>query len=137
MAPDTEKKLILVVDDEPDERSYLTTLFEDNGYATAAAVDGNEASGKVKESKPDLITLDISMPEKSGIKFYRELREDAELSSIPVIVVTGVAGMGRNPDDFERFLASRKHLAPPDGFIPKPVDRDSLLASIYKLLFKS
>jgi CheY-like chemotaxis protein len=134
MAPDTEKKLILVVDDEPDERSYLATLFEDNGYATASADDGNEALAKVKENKPDLITLDISMPEKSGIKFYRELKEDPELSGIPVVVVTGVAGMGRRPEDFERFLASRKHLAPPDGFIAKPVDRDQLLESIGQLL---
>jgi CheY-like chemotaxis protein len=134
MTPDAEKKLILVVDDEPDERSYLTTLFEDNGYATASANDGNEALALVKGNKPDLITLDISMPEKSGIKFYRELKEDAELSNIPVVVVTGVTGMGRNPEDFERFLASRKSIPVPDGFQPKPVEREELLGKVSQLL---
>lgn len=130
----TDKKLILVVEDKPDEASYLTTLFEDNGYATATASDGNQAMAKINKAKPDLITLDMSMPEKSGVKFYRELRETPELADIPVLVVTGVTGFGGKSEDFERFLASRKQVPPPEGFVSKPIDRDQLLDRVSKLL---
>jgi CheY-like chemotaxis protein len=134
MTVNTDKKLILVVEDEPDEASYLTALFEDNGYATATAPDGSQAMARARKRKPDLITLDMSMPEKSGVKLYRELREDPELASVPVLVVTGVAGHGRKAEDFEKFLSSRKEVPPPEGFVAKPIDRNKLLESVSRLL---
>ena len=126
------KKRILVVDDEPDVVTYLTTLLQDNGYMTDSARDGNQAMDQVKQNKPDLITLDISMPEKSGIKFYRELRGDPELSSIPVVVVTAVTGYGGKPEEFQKFLETRKQIPPPDGFVAKPIEQDELLSIIKK-----
>ena len=134
MAADAGKKLILVVDDEPDAVTYLTTLFQDNGYATESAKDGNEGMAKIKENRPDLITLDMSMPEKSGVKLYRELKESPDLANIPVLVITGVTGYGGKSEDFEKFLCSRKQIPPPEGFIGKPFDRDKLLAGIKQLL---
>ncbi|MFH1742496.1 MAG: response regulator [bacterium] len=134
MSPDVGKKLILVVDDEPDAVTYLTTLFQDHGYATQSAKDGNEGMAKIQQKKPDLVTLDISMPEKSGIKLYREIKENPKLADIPVLVITGVTGYGGSPDDFEKFLSSRKHVPPPEGFIGKPFDRDQLLENIKQLL---
>jgi len=129
-----ETKTILVIDDEPDERTYLAVLLEDNGYATDMAKDGNEGMDRVKANPPALITLDITMPEKSGVKFYREIREDAELSRIPIVVVTGVTGLGGKPEEFHKFLSSRKQTPPPDGFVPKPVDVRLLLDTIDGLL---
>ena len=134
MADDSTKKLILVVDDEPDEVSYLTTLFEDSGYDTASAGDGNQALAEIGKRIPDLITLDMSMPEKSGIKLYRELKENIEFSKVPVLVITGVAGFGRSSEDFESFLSTRKQIPPPEGFIAKPIDRDKLLENVKELL---
>ena len=134
MASDREKKLILVVDDEPDEVSYLTTLLEDNGYSTKSAGNGSMAMDIIKDSKPDLITLDISMPEKSGIKLYRELKDAAEYSNIPILVITGVTGFGGKSEDFQKFLSSRRQVPPPDGFIAKPIDRDELIDCASKLL---
>jgi CheY-like chemotaxis protein len=134
MTSDTEKKLVLVVDDEPDENSYLTTLLEDNGYKTASASNGNKAMDILKQTKPDLITLDMSMPEKSGVKLFREIRENPDLSAIPVLVVTGVTGHGGKSEDFEKFLSTRKNMAPPEGFIPKPIDQEALLKKIAELL---
>ena len=64
-----KKRKILVLDDEPDVVTYLVSLFEDNDYIVVSAVDGKEGMEKVTTEKPDLITLDISMPEKSGIRF--------------------------------------------------------------------
>ncbi|RJP72816.1 MAG: response regulator [Candidatus Abyssobacteria bacterium SURF_17] len=129
-----ETKRILVVDDEPDERLYLATLFEDNGYLADMAKDGNEALEKARAQPPDLITLDITMPEKSGVRFFREARHDPALGTIPIVVVTGVTGLGGNPEEFYRFLATRKDTRPPEGFIAKPVDQQKLLETVEKLL---
>ncbi len=128
------RKKILVLDDEPNVVAYLETLLQDNGYDTVSAGDGREGMEKVRSEKPDLITLDISMPEESGVRFYRELKEDPELAGIPVVIVTGVTGYGYNPEDFQKFISSRKRIPPPDGFIAKPIDRDELLKGVTNLL---
>ena len=128
------RKRILVLDDEPSVVTYLETLLQDNGYDTVSAGDGREGIEKVRSDKPDLITLDISMPEKSGIRFYREIKEDPDLAAIPVVVVTGVTGYGGKPEDFQKFISSRKKVPPPDAFIAKPIDQAELLGEIKKLL---
>jgi len=128
------QKRILVIDDEADERAYISVLLEDNGYDTDTARDGFDAMTKVKACPPNLITLDITMPSKSGVKFYREIREDPELKTIPVVVITGVTGLGGDPQEFHVYLATRKETPPPDGFIPKPVDQKKLIETVAKLL---
>ena len=130
----TESKKILVVDDEPNVVTYLTALLEDNGYATASAADGVEGLEKARSEKPDLITLDITMPKESGVALYRKLREDEDLKHVKVVVITAVTGYGGDPGDFERFLKTRKKVPPPDGFVSKPFDKEELLAVIAKLL---
>ncbi|MFH1540052.1 MAG: response regulator [bacterium] len=130
----TETKKILVVDDEADVRTHLTRFLQENGFQTTDAGDGVKAMEAVKKDRPDLITLDMAMPNKSGVKFYREIKEDPELSSIPVIVVTGVTGFGGKSDDFKRFLETRKQVPPPDGFVAKPVEHEELLALVNKLI---
>ena len=121
-------KLVLVVDDDPDARDFLTTVLEDNGYTTMSAKDGSEAVTLLEEQSPDLVTLDITMPEKSGVAVYRRLREDERLMDIPVIIVTGVS------DDFEQFISSRRQVPPPDGFIHKPVDPPLLMKLVGELI---
>ena len=127
-------KKILIVDDEADVCQYLTTLFRDNGYEPLTAKDGEEGIQLARNEKPDLVTLDITMPKKSGIRFYREMKEDAELKKIPIIVVTGVTGYGNDPDEFKKFLSTRKQVPPPEGFMSKPIDRDELLEMVSKQL---
>ena len=82
----------------------------------------------VKESRPDLITLDITMPESSGVRCYRELRSNEEWKSIPVVMITGVS------EKFRGFISSRRQVPPPDGYLTKPVDEKELLELIHKLL---
>jgi len=122
MAGDEGKKLILVVDDEPDVVTYISTLLEDNGYQTVSASNGIEAGAKIQEQRPDLITLDMSMPGKSGVKVYRELKESSDMNDIPVLVVTGVTGYGGKSEEFEKFLGTRRQVPPPSGFVPKPIE---------------
>ena len=128
------KKKILIVEDEPGLVTYLETLLQDNGYETVSAVDGQTAFEKLKSERPDLVTLDISIPQKSGIRFYRDLKEDPQLAGTPVIVVTAVTGYGADPDEFRKFISTRKQVPPPEGFIAKPVDREELLNLIKGLL---
>ena len=122
-----EKKKILIVDDEEDILMYLSTLLQDHGYETRMAKDGVEAWKKVEEAAPDLITLDISMPEKSGIRFYRDLKTNDRLKGIPIIIVTGVS------DDFKKFISSRHQVPAPEGFISKPIDREEILKTVERL----
>jgi CheY-like chemotaxis protein len=120
-------KTILVIDDEPDVVTYLQTLLEDSGYVVVAAKDGQDAMNKVQRSRPDLITLDITMPEKSGVRFYREMKEDDQLKDIPIIIVTGIS------EDFERFISTRKQVPPPEGYVQKPIDKAEMLELVGRL----
>ncbi len=121
----TQKK-ILIVDDEEDIRTYLSTLLGDQGYETLLARDGEEAWKQMESSSPDLITLDISMPEKSGIKFYREMKADDRRKQIPIIIVTGVSA------DFMKFISSRHQVPPPEGYLSKPINREEILELVKK-----
>jgi CheY-like chemotaxis protein len=131
-----ERKTVLVVDDEPHVVAYLEMLLQDQGYATVSAGDGREGLEKAKGNAPDLICLDITMPEESGVRMYRNLREDPELARIPVLVVTAVTGLGGDPEPVRAFLSSRKHLPPPDGFFSKPIQREKFLEKVSQLLVR-
>ena len=121
-------KTVLVVDDDPDARDYLSTVLEDHGLAVLTAQDGSEALLKVEQEAPDLISLDITMPGKSGVAVYRKLKEDDQLKSIPVIIITGIS------DDFKTFISNRRNVPPPEGYINKPVDADDFVRMVKKLL---
>lgn len=122
-----EKKTILVVEDEPDVLTFLTTLLQDNGYETMTAEDGEEALARVKEKRPDLVSLDISMPQTSGVRFYRNMKESEEWKDIPIIIVTGISS------EFERFISTRRQVPPPEGYISKPVEAKEILELVEKL----
>lgn len=128
------KKKILVIDDEENIVKYMEALLQDNGYDTVAAYNGNQGLEKARSEKPDLICLDITMPEKSGIRFYRELKEDAAIAEIPVVVVTAVTGYGGDPEPFRQFLSNRPQFPPPAEFISKPIDREVFLEVIARVL---
>jgi len=117
-------KKILIVDDESDIRVYLEVLFQENGYETATATDGDEAMPKVREFKPDLITLDIIMPRETGQKFYRKLVKDPEFSKIPVVICSGVTRYK------ELFARGHRTMPKPFNFIEKPIEKDVLLRTV-------
>ena len=127
-------KTILIVDDEPDIVSYLEMLLQDQGFDTVTAGNGNEALEVVKRVRPVLVTLDITMPEASGTRFYKEMRTDPELVDIPVIIVTAVTGLGGDKHAYERFISNRRLVPAPEGFFPKPIDREEFLEAIGELL---
>jgi len=121
-------KTVLVVDDDPDAREYLSTVLQDNGFLTITANDGVEAITALEAQVPDLVALDITMPEKSGVAVYRRLREDERLKDVPVIIVTGIS------EEFERFISTRRQVPPPEGYISKPVDADEFVRKVNDLI---
>ena len=128
------KKKILIVDDEPAIVSYLEMVLQDQGFATVSAGNGNEALEAVRKEQPDLVTLDITMPEASGTRFYKEMRTDPELSQIPVIIVTAVTGMDGDKYAYEKFISNRSLVPAPEGFFPKPIDREAFVKAVNGLL---
>lgn len=126
-----EKKTILVVDDECDVLDYLTTFFEDHGYGTLTARDGEEGMAEARARTPDLITLDITMPNESGVRMFRDLQGDPRTADIPVIIVTGISS------EFQRFIRTRKQVKPPAAYFEKPIDRDALLSAVRTALGQS
>jgi CheY-like chemotaxis protein len=128
MAEPNRSPMILVIDDEADVVGYLETLLRDAGYRTVGATDGTTGLALARERHPDLVCLDIVMPAPTGVRVYRELRDDPALAHIPVLMITGVMYQ------FKEFIHHRKRVPPPDGYIAKPFEVPDLLATIERLL---
>lgn len=122
------KRKVLVVEDEADVMAYLTALFEDNGFETLTAGDGIAGFNLAKSSRPDLITLDIAMPDQSGIRTYRQIKDDLELRPIPVIIITGIG------DSLHTYFKKVPGFSRPEGFMNKPIDPTELIQMARRLL---
>jgi two-component system, OmpR family, alkaline phosphatase synthesis response regulator PhoP len=123
-------KRILVVDDEPDYASIVQTNLESEGFEVEVAYDGNEGLAKVKANPPDVIVLDVMMPEKDGYKMCAELKKDERYEDIPVIMLTAVGDhvtSTRYSHHEGRSMAAEDYLA-------KPASSEQILASVRRLL---
>ncbi|MEJ2726254.1 MAG: response regulator [Deltaproteobacteria bacterium] len=135
-------KKILIVDDEPDSVSFISSILEDNGYDSISSRTGVGGMELARKEKPDLILLDLIMPEKGGIRMFQELKRDTRLSRIPVIVVTGMSRI--TGVDFRNVIRKQEGeageessdtiLGTPDGFVEKPVDPSELVKAIEDIL---
>ncbi len=119
-------RTVLVVDDEEDARTFIATVLEDAGARIVHAADGDEALAVARRERPDLITLDLSMPGKDGVEAFTELRRDPELSTTPVCIVTG------HPE-FRTVIYDRP-VNPPEGYMDKPVEGEALLKNVRRIL---
>ena len=125
---------VLIVDDELDMRTFLSTLLATGGYDPIVAGDGLEGIQKARDIKPELIILDIMMPKESGIRMYQQLKTDDELKHIPVIMLSAIAK--------KTFLHSKgllsvhpgQSLPEPEAFIEKPLEPDELFKLAKTLL---
>jgi Fe-S oxidoreductase len=126
---------ILVVDDEPDVRTYLRMIFKDEGAEVIEAPDANQAMRLLKTERPDLMTLDLIMPHKTGEKLYWELRKDPDFTGLPIVIVTGYVRVETPAINFHKFI-EEKHLPEPDGFLEKPIQPELVLDTVVNILAK-
>jgi len=117
---------ILVTDDEPDFVVFASTILEDNGATVLKAYNGDDALALARKEKPDLMTLDITMPGKSGTEVFEEIRNDPDLKLLPICIITG------NPD--LRKLIYERAVLPPEGYVDKPITEDGLIFNLRKIL---
>jgi twitching motility two-component system response regulator PilH len=127
-------KKILVVDDEPDMRVFMTTLLETSGYDPISAVDGREGLEVARKKRPALILLDVMMPSQSGIAMYRELKTDPELRDIPVIIVSALSKKTFFHSQRTLDAYNAEEVPEPAAYIEKPPEAEELLAAVQAIL---
>jgi CheY-like chemotaxis protein len=118
---------VLVVDDEPDQLTFIATVLEDNGAVTVQARDGFEAVELARKERPDLITLDLDMPGKNGADVFAELRNDPEARQIPICIVSGRPEM-------RALIYEQPALTKPEGYLDKPVSEEILVRGVRKIM---
>ena len=116
---------VLVVEDNEVNRLLVTDHLEVHGIRTAVATDGDEALQMARDLRPDLILMDVQLPNKDGLTVTRELKSDPATRHIPIIAVTALAMQG----DEERCME-----AGCDGYLSKPFDPDDMLAIVEESL---
>lgn len=117
---------ILIIDDDPDFVEATRVVLESGGYQVLAAYDGKEGLERVRRENPDLVILDIIMPEEDGFKVCEELKSDPKLTQIPVIVLTSLSERWS-----EVTLSVTQGLKlEAEDYIDKPVEPEELLQRV-------
>jgi DNA-binding response OmpR family regulator len=119
--PPVEKKRILAVDDDASICDFYETSLKMMGFDVSIASSARAAKESILLRRPDLILMDIMMPDQDGISLTRELRNDRKTSEIPIVMVSGLADAGTLQDAL---------LFGAVGYLVKPVDHDTLKAKI-------
>ena len=119
----SDKKLILVVDDDTDLVEMVSMKLESENFRVTKAYDGIEAMDRIKEEQPDLIVLDVMMPRKDGYTLCDELKNSDQYKKIVIILLTAVTEAIKSTN--YTHMGGKTTLA--DDFVPKPIDLDKLV----------
>ncbi len=128
------KKKILFVDDELDMRIFLSTVLKTEGYEAVAARNAIEGIQKARETGPDLVIMDVMMPQAGGVTLFQEIKKDDRLKHLPVILLTGVSEKAFSHHLKMLNLRADDSLPPPDAYLEKPLDPAKLVQTIERLL---
>jgi two-component system alkaline phosphatase synthesis response regulator PhoP len=124
------KATILVVDDDPDMVNVIRMSLENASYKVMDAGDGKEGIEKAKKEKPDLIVMDLMMPQMNGFEACKRLKADPEVKNIPILVLTAI-GQQFSDTKYAKDMGLKLES---EDFITKPVDTDVLLERVAQLL---
>jgi DNA-binding response OmpR family regulator len=123
-----EKKKVVCIEDEPEMIDLVKLILGRKGFDLIGAMGGREGLEAVRRVKPDLVLLDLMMPDMDGWEVYQQMKADEELSDIPVIVVTAKA------QSIDKVLGL--HIAKVDDYVTKPFGPQELLQSVERVLSK-
>lgn len=121
-----EEKKVLCIEDEPEMIDLIQLILERRGFKVVGAVGGREGIEALQREKPDLVLLDIMMPEVDGWEVFRFIKSNDELKDIPVLVVTAKA------QSIDKILGL--YIAKVDGYITKPFGPRELVESVERIL---
>jgi two-component system, cell cycle response regulator DivK len=122
---DANRKRILVVEDNPINLTLLKQILKAHGYEVLGTLEGLRAVDLAREEQPDLILMDIRLPDLSGLEVTRLLKQDDQTKTIPIIAVTALANPEYEKKSFESGC---------DAYITKPIILDNLLRTIEPFL---
>ena len=127
MAESEKERLVVVcVEDEPEMIDLIKLILGRRNFKLIGAVGGREGLDTIRDKKPELVLLDLMMPDMDGWEVYQRMKADPELQDIPVIVVTAKA------QSIDKVLGL--HIAKVDDYVTKPFGPQELLASVNKVL---
>ena len=121
-----DKKTVICVEDEPEMIDLVKLILGRKGFDLTGAMGGREGLEVVRRIKPDLVLLDLMMPDMDGWEVYQQMKADEELAEIPVIVVTAKA------QSIDKVLGL--HIAKVDDYVTKPFGPQELLQSVERVL---
>ncbi len=121
-----KKKTVVCIEDEPEMIDLVKLILSRKGFDLVGAMGGTEGLEVVRRIKPDLVLLDLMMPDIDGWTVYQKMKEDQDLKSIPVIVVTAKA------QSIDKVLGL--HIAKVDDYVTKPFGPQELLESVERVL---
>ena len=125
-------KKVLIVDDEPDAVDFTREVVEGEGHTVVTASDGSKGLAAMRRENPDLVILDVQMPDMDGFEVFQEMKRDESLKAIPVVMLTGIrekVGIGFSADEMKDYMGER-----PNGYIEKPIDPAKLKEAVSKVL---
>jgi CheY-like chemotaxis protein len=131
------KQKILVVADDPDMRIFFSALLKTGGFSPIVAKNGTEGMEKVRTQKPVFIILDVPMPENSGMQMYMCLKQDKQLSCIPVIMVSTIDKQTFTHYQKTKGIRLGQDIISPEAYLEKPPEASEVLDLINKALARS
>ena len=145
-------KQVLIIDDDRNTVEFLSAVLTEDGYDPIPAYDGNEGLRKVKEFEPDLITLDVMMPKRSGFVLFKELKRDERYKDIPILMLTAVSDVIEDLESHKDETSEKPYeplretlkkkvqelreegMVRPEMFVDKPVQADDFIAKVRQLI---
>ncbi len=121
-----DKKKVVCVEDEPEIIDLIRLILGRKGFDLSGATGGQEGLDLIRKVKPDLVLLDLMMPDMDGWEVYQQMKADPDLKNIPVIVVTAKA------QSIDKILGL--HIAKVDDYVTKPFGPQELLQSVERVL---
>ncbi|MFH1845812.1 MAG: response regulator [bacterium] len=121
----------VVIDDEIDLTTYLSSILEENDFVVHSANDAVSGEEKIRQTNPDIVLIDLMMPGRTGIQLFVKLRKDEQTKNIPLVMVTGIKDqLGIDWSDIVDRYKTRR----PDGFVEKPIEPERLMKVVNGVL---